>query len=273
MGLIIPVLFISCEKDLITYEGTEGIYFGVQWGPEHGDSTVWAYQHYTSVEFINILGDEQTVKLRVMATGRVKDYDREFSIKVNKDSTDAVVDVDFDKLESSYMIPAGSLFVDIPVTVKRTEALQSQTKTLGVNLVPNEHFTLAIPTWYPVSPHWATSGDRIFNATYHQVLISDFITRPAIWFGQANNGVEAGLLGVFTEKKFRLICAINNLVYNDFANATSMPTARVNVINQVMKTYLQTEYDAGRPVLEADGRLMWVMNVSWTSTVGVPYKP
>lgn len=270
---VLSLFFFSCEKDLMTFEGTEGVYFAVQWGPDHGDSTVWAYQNHTPVEFIHIIGDEKLVKLRVMATGAPKDYDREFGLKLNVDSTNAVAGIDYESLESIYTIPAGKVYVDIPVVINRTTDIQDVKKIIGLNLLPSADFKLSVPTWYPVKPHWATSGNPVFDATYHRIEISDFLTRPTVWFGQANNGVEGGLLGAFTDKKFRLICELNDLVYEDFSNSTSMPIARVQVINQVMKTYLQNEYDAGRPVFENDGRLMWVMNVSWTSVEGVPYKP
>lgn len=264
----------SCEKDLMTYTGKEGVYFGVQWGPSHGDSTVWAYQQYTPVEFIKL--DDvatTTIKLRVMVTGEAKDYDRQFGVKVNADSSDAVEGVDFEKLQASYIVPAGHLYFDLPITLKRTVDLEKTTKVLGINLVATEDFSLSVPTWYPVKPHWATSGDPIFDATYHRIELSDFPIRPVTWLGLANNGVEAGMLGLFTAKKFRLICDLMDLVYEDFETTETMPTARIGVINQVMRAYLLKEYDAGRPVLEDDGRLMWVMNLPWTSIVGVPYQP
>ena len=87
---------ISCEKEVKDYDGEEGVYFYVQWGAEWGDTTKWANQSYTPVEFVNILGDTYEVKVRVMSTGRVKDYDRTFQMVVDKDSTTAVVNQNYE---------------------------------------------------------------------------------------------------------------------------------------------------------------------------------
>lgn len=268
------LLLISCEKDLITYKGKEGVYFAVQWGADHGDSTVWAYQHFTPVNFINLPGQQTLVKLRVMATGQAKDYDRSFGLKINLDSSNMEKDVDYEDIPSTVVLPAGHLYVDIPVTVKRTSALQNEMKYLGLNLLASKDFELSVPLWYPLPRHWATERHKIFDATFHKVEMTDFVTRPAGWWGLSNNGVEAGLFGFFTNKKYRLICDLNNLRYDDFASTTTtMPSARANVVNQVVRTYLQNAFDAGSPILEDDGRLMWVSGVTWTSTIGVPYKP
>lgn len=274
LGLLVVLCAVACQKDLLTYAGKEGIYFGVQWGPAHGDSTVWAYQQYTPIEFVKMQHVmTTTITLRVMVTGEAKNYDRSFGLVVNADSSDMVEGVDFEKLQTSYQVPAGKSYVDVPLTFKRTPALQTSTKVLGVNLVPSADLDLSVPTWYPIKPHWSTSGNPIFDATYHRIELSDFPSRPDTWMGLANNGVEAGYLGLFTTKKFNLICDLMDLSYQDFESTETMPSIRVGVINQAMRTYLVKEHDAGRPVLEDDGRLMWVMSVPWTSVVGVPYKP
>lgn len=266
-------LFSSCSKELMTYSGNEGVYFGVQWGPSHGDSTVWAYQQYTPIEFFKIPETSTTVSLRVMITGEAKDYDRTFGIKVNRDSSTAIEGINFVKLQDNYSIAAGKLYTDIPVTLLRTTELQKTTKVLGINLVPSTDLSLSIPTWYPIKPHWSSSRNPIFDATYHRIELSDFPIKPSTWLGQENNGVESGFLGVFTTKKFNLICELMDLEYEDFETSATMPTVRVGVINQVLRTYLEKAYDSGKPILEEDGRLMWVLNVPWKSVVGEPYKP
>ena len=48
----------GCEKEIKDFDGEEGVYFYVQWGPDWFDTTYWAAQPYTKVEF-----DEwQTIK-------------------------------------------------------------------------------------------------------------------------------------------------------------------------------------------------------------------
>ena len=80
----------GCEKEIKDFDGEEGVYFYVQWGVDWYDTTYWAAQPYTKVEFIKKGVDEQLLKIRVQATGRIKDYDRKFRIVVDQDSTTAV---------------------------------------------------------------------------------------------------------------------------------------------------------------------------------------
>ena len=73
----------GCEKDLMDYEGLEGVYFAVQWGDSWGNENSWPYQPYTDVNFISLPGDTATLSVKVMATGPVKAYDRIFLVEVS----------------------------------------------------------------------------------------------------------------------------------------------------------------------------------------------
>lgn len=263
----------SCEKETMKYEGSEGIYFAVQWGPTFSDSTEWGFQNYTPVEFIKVGGTDYTVKLRVRVTGNVKSYDRSFGIKVNKDSTSAVEGEDFEAFLPEYQIKAGQLFTDIPIKMLRSEALLTEKRILGIDLVPSSDLSIGIPTWYPLDPYFASDREQTFNATFHQIESSDFITKPTVWYGANINGVEAGLFWEFSVKKFLLICELLDLEYEDFQSTATMHSIRRQIVNQTLKAYLQDMFDKKTPILEDDGRLMWAMGVSWSSTIGVPYKP
>ena len=81
------------------------------------------------------------------------------------------------------------------------------------------------------------------------------------------------MLGQFSEKKFKLISQVCNVTYDEFTSPLTMPNIRVQVISQQMRAYLINQFNSGNPVLEDDGRLMWVMTVPWTSYIGVPYVP
>src|SRR5690606_20891043 len=180
--------------------------------------------------------------------------------------------VDFKPLEPYYTIKAGEYFTMIPIVLYRTEEIRAEKKSLVLRLIPNEHFTIGIPEWRRLPNYWQSAiapGD--FDADLHKVEISDFVTRPSEWIGIENNGLEAGMWGVFTEKKYRLICEHFDLVYEDFTSPTTMPQARKANIREYMARFLQEQYDKGTPILEEDGRLMWFMGVSWSSRVGVPW--
>lgn len=272
LGGLLSAGLASCEKETKLYDGEEGIYFSVQFGPEHGNEQVWAHQQVTPVEFINLHGEADTLALKVMITGRIKDYDRHFSVEVVSDTTTARVGVDYQALEPHYTIKAGEYFTHIPLVVYRTEEIRTEKKALVLRLIPNEHFSIGIPEWKRLPNYWqSTVAPGDFRADMHKVELSDFVIRPSEWIGLENDGLEAGMWGVFTEKKYRLICDHFGLVYEDFTSPTTMPQARKANIREYMARYLQELYDQGTPILEEDGRLMWFMGVSWSSRVGVPW--
>jgi hypothetical protein len=107
------------------------------------------------------------------------------------------------------------------------------------------------------------------DVTRYTFVLSGKFTSPPGWSGSTNatTGVESGSLGVFSMKKYLLICEVCNVTYGDFTKGTTWR----GMIEYIMCTYLQAKYDARDPVLEEDGRLMWITGVTWTSIPGVPW--
>jgi len=272
--LAMVAVFTNCKHEPMLYEGDEGLYFAVQFGPDWGDETVWANQSVSPVEFINIAGNVDTIHLKVMITGALKDYDRPFVVDVVSDSTTAIEGENFNILKENLVIKANQNHGYVPVVLYRTENIQKEKKELLLQIIPNTHFTIGLPVWKRLSGQWESAvqkGD--FKADFHKVQVSDFITKPTRWIGLAQaTGLEAGRWGDFTEKKYRLICEHFDLVYEDFMSDAKMPTAKQTVIQEYMAKFLQSQYNLGTPILEEDRRLMWFMGVSWSSFVGVPYR-
>ena len=270
----IGIGMMSCEKKLEDYHGEEGVYFFVQWGNESGDTTKWASQSYTPVEFVGIVGNTYDVKIRVMTTGKVKDYDRTFRMSVDKDTTTAVEGLNYEPFEEMQVVKAGAAYSDVMIHLKRNENIAKEEKVLGLRLLPSDDFTLSIPQWGNLTDLWPAEGGNVFDASVHKIIMNDFVVRPPRWLPSvdyASGDREGGLWGAFTQKKYRLICDQFNLSYGDFLTEASMPSAKRTVIKEHMVKYLQDLYDKGTPVLEDDGRLMWFMGVSWFSVVGVPW--
>ena len=100
------------------------------------------------------------------------------------------------------------------------------------------------------------------------------MTKPSQWSGQANeSGEEAGLFGEFSRKKLELMCSLCDVTYEDFCDANIMITLLKYEIRNTMARYLIHAMDEGHPILEDDGRLMWVGTCPWKSYPGVPYIP
>lgn len=266
----------GCEKELKDYDGAEGVYFYVQWGAEWGDTTKWANQSYTPVEFVNLVGDTTMVKIRVMTTGRTKAHDRTFRMVVDQDSTTAVMGEEYLGFDENQVVKAGTFYTDVFIPVMRSEILAKEQRELRLKLEATPDFAIGIQVWQQISGMWSSEGAKEFDAFRHIIRMNDFIVKPPRWIGgiyDQPGDTESGRWGVFSEKKYRLICDRFNLAYEDFTTEDKMPGAKQQVIQESMAAYLQELYDKKEPVLEDDGRLMWFMGVSWTSVVGVPWVP
>lgn len=281
IGLMLLVWILpsaSCTKEMMQYEGMEGIYFAARSGPYYADSSSWAYRPYTNVEFVRHpeTVTELNINIKVQITGPMKDYARPFIVEVNPDSTTAVENVHYKSFPRVCIVPANSIFGYIPVTLVRTTDMLEDVKILGLKLVANEHFGLAFPEWKHIPGVGDTNvgTDTAFDARFHVIRVSDMLVRPEVWRGSlsVSTNKETGLWGVFSRKKILLMCELFHLKYEDFGKEETMPLALSTLIAMELQRYLVNQFNAGTPVLENDGRLMWAGSVPWSSTPGVPYQ-
>ena len=268
----------GCEREMMDFQGKPGIYFAVQHSGSlgsGGDESVWPFQPKSNVEFFKSLEDEITVNVKVMATGPVSNIDRPFKVEINPDSTNAVVGTHYEALTENFAIPAGKAYTYIHITVKRTADMQEKDIKIGLKLIPNEHFELAFPEFHAVEDLYYGDIVDTFDASLHTLVINDMMTKPSEWYGNASatDGKEGGLFGEFSRKKIELICELCNLTYADFCDPNIMISLLRYEIRNTVSRYLTQQLEAGSPILEDDGRLMWVMSCSWSSYVGVPYIP
>lgn len=272
--LLIAFFSTSCEKEIMDYEGVEGVYFAVQHGASYGNERTWPYQPYTNVEFVKTEANEIQLGVKVMITGPAKDYERKFLVEVNPDSTTAQVGVHFNPFPSEIVVPAKALSANVPLTLKRVADLKKTMKTIGLRLVANQSFQLSFPNWDALPSNTSGTVVKKFDASLHTIRINDFLVQPAVWIGSIQPGNrEAGQWGAFSEKKIKLMMELMNLTYADFTSTTTMPPILSGLVASTCARYLLARYDVGDPVLEDDGRLMFVGAVPWTSYIGVPYKP
>lgn len=264
----------SCEKELMSYEGLEGVYFAVQSGSSWGSDKSWPYMPYTNLEFIKVAGNQTTLNIKVMATGPLKEHDRTFKVEVNPDSTTAVLGVHYDAIPAEVTIPANSCVAYIPVVLHRTPEMKTTKLTLGLRLVANKDFALSFTHWDAVPGFTSGTVYPTFDASLHSIIISDFLVQPAVWTGSVNSiGQETGLWGAFSRKKLDRMCARFNLTYNDFMSTTTMPLVLQRLITTAVSKDLIELYNKHTPVLEDDGRLMYLGECPWASYPGVPWVP
>lgn len=266
---------LSCEQELMKYQGEEGIYFAVQYGRANESESKWPFQPMSKIALGGTTNADTTVRFKVMVTGPAYDYDRSFQVEINPDLTTAIVNTHYKPLAPFFIIPAGQVQTYIPLTIIRSADLKSAGKEIGLRLLPSEQLSLSFPEWDAI-PGFDDSNDPIvgeFDASLHQITIQDVLTQPTVWRGSvAADGLEGGPWGAYTEKKILLMCEVMSISYVDFGSNDTMPQVLINLLSREMARYLTARFNADDPVLEEDGRLMYVTGVSWRSYVGVPYK-
>jgi hypothetical protein len=273
--LAIAALSSGCERELMSYEGVEGIYFAVQSGRVEGSEGGWPYSPYTNVDFVKIVDDTYTVNVKVMATGELKNYDRAFRLAVSPDSTTATAGADYEAIPAEVVMPAGSLITRVPVVLHRTATMATGTVALALKLEENEHFQLTFPNWGP--PRDLTDGPVYegFDASRHIIRVNDILVQPANWTGgfdqYAADNPEFNMLGAFTRKKFLLLSELTGYVYIDFMTDPPMSFGLQSVLGRRLTNYLIAEYKARRAVIEDDGRLMWSEGCPWKSYENVAW--
>lgn len=272
--LLSAVFLTSCEKEMMGYKGKEGVYFSVRMGTQTLLMPSWPYMPYSNVDFVRLSSDVVDFPVNVAITGPVKDYARTFNLEINPDSTTAVLGTHYEPVQREWTIPAGATTAVVKVKLKRTADLQDKEVKLGLRLVATKDFELSFPEWDAIPGLDQGVVVKKFDAGMHTLLINDIMVRPAVWSGSIQPGNrESGLFGVFTRRKMEFLMQNLGLKYEDFASTDSMPMARQMLIASDASLILRQRFDAKNPVLEEDGRLMFIGSVPWTSIIGVPWVP
>lgn len=254
----------SCEKSMMGYEGTEAIYFSMQ---KDGKSSENVYLPNISINLMNYVGDEVELALNIKITGDTKDYDRPYRVGIVADSTTAVAGIDY-ILPEGGVIKAGQYSDSLYVKLIKNDKLQETSVRLLVQVLPNEYFSTDFSQFAHDGRSYNVFDPRVYDITYTAQM-----TEPYYWTSvNEDNIVENGNLGYFTVKKITLINELYSLTYADWQEeSTSMSSTRVKVIYKKFALYLIQQYKNRTPVLEDDGRLMWVTGCPWTSVVGEPW--
>ena len=228
IGICLSCAFIGCNSDLDTWSGKDVVYLD-----QTVDSTV------VSFAYIDSQNEIDTVILRVNIMGEVKNEIRHVAIKVTE--INAEVGIDYQSLNDSYEIPAGSVYCEIPVCLMRTEALQQEIKELKIELVANEDFDLLYKEDVPSS-----GSTVIYNKLSQRILFHEMILEaPDTW--------NEYWLGTFSAKKFTTICDVMDIPRENFLDMTYMTFGRIQIIARYMDDYFDS---LAEPILEDDGREM-----------------
>ncbi len=261
IALFMAVL-TSCERELMTYEGKDSLYFDIRNEVAWLDPDTWSHEYFSTVSFGSTMDDEISKSFTVQASGMPSSVDREFRVVVVNDSTE-LQEGDFTGLAESYCIKAGETSTTIELTFHRGAHMKNDTLQLQLALVANEHFSLMFdeigrsPEQY--APTENAKFDYNHNASIHNIFVFDVMSRPTQWQGNDANGL--GTLGAFSAKKWMLMMEVTGTTIEDYADASTMPNIRMTAIGETMSTFLLEKARANTPVLEEDGTMMFFMKV------------
>lgn len=232
--ILLLAFVAACSSEIDTYHGESGVYFAMR----DNVNTVnvdTLYRESSSLPFIVTGSTDSVFVLRVKILGTVTDYDRQVEIKVLKELS-SVEDTDYDALSSVYTLRAGEVYGEIPIRFHRTSSLKGKERSLVVELVANEDFSLPIRMW-------RNSGTEYVDVTRHTIVISDkYVQLP---------GYRTGHFGPFSEKKMELILQLSGMSLNEFN--VQLPVTLTKSLGQKLSRYLAEMKARGETVYEEDG--------------------
>lgn len=257
-------LITACEKELMTYEGKDSLYFDIRNEVAWLDPDTWSHEHFSAVSFGSTMQNDLELNLKVQASGMPSNIDREFEVIVVKDSTE-LQDGDFDGLESFYVIKAGETSTTINLTFHRKEYMTNDTLQLQLALVENKYFSLMYSDFGKAPEQYDYTKNPKFdynhNASIHNIFVYDVMSKPNQWLGGANNS-GLGVLGNFSAKKWKLMMELSGTVIDDWSSALTMPNSRMQGIGEILAVYLLEKARAKDPVLDEDGTMMYCSAIS-----------
>lgn len=228
--LCASLCLMSCNEETPeAFHAINGIYFNNR----ANLSAASALLDSTEVTFVYENNDEMAIPVKIQLLGRPSATDRPIALVVTSD--DATEGIDY-TLPSQAILPAGETSLNYMVTLKRTEALKTQTKLVRLEIRANDSFSL------PVTEEVQANGKAVSTLRYRIFFSDRFTNPPAVW--------DTGLLGEFTQQKFELIGKVLGIAPADFNDANKMTLSKQLYIKTEMNSYVKQETakrDNGEP--------------------------
>lgn len=273
--LAVGISMASCQKDLDTYQGENGMYFDTTYkGAETMSDTIdisWGMK--------NSYITEQDIELTVKLIGNTAPYDRAFQIVIEEaptyvslynpnDENDANDDSDEDDpgyeeeqptvvptlnaisgedyviAKTDYVIPAGEPKAIIPIKLLRREDLHLAKRSFKIRLIENNELKFL----YSRSlPEYNAEGEVVGRPMDFQRIIrmDESFPIPTWWYVRGEP-----YFGTFSQKKAALICDVMKIDRERWMNDELQP-GYLRFCGNYMYKYLQEN-----PQYEDDGTLM-----------------
>ncbi|UUW09014.1 DUF4843 domain-containing protein [Flavobacterium plurextorum] len=238
--------FTSCNQEEIeNYHNTDNIYFSpsVFAIPANGmlittDSTGFSF----ALDKAAVV--DRIYKIPIRVQGKVSDVDRKIKVAIDSKST-AIEGTHF-KLPDNIVMHAGKEVDSIEVKVYRTADMKTNSFLLILNLEENESFTTNMK-----SKVINFLTNKTMSHISYKLAFDDKLSQPPGWF--------AGFLGVFTAKKFFLMCDLMHLepsMFNQKLGSSGLTIPDIQYYQNYMKRYLADQKAAGNIIYEDDGKEM-----------------
>ncbi|OXB02247.1 hypothetical protein B0A75_04290 [Flavobacterium oncorhynchi] len=247
LGVVVLSLLgiTSCNRDEIdTFEGVDSIYFGpsVYGMIIQGTKTVTDSAGYSfALEKASLT--EVIYKIPIRVQGKVSDVDRNVKVSVDPKST-AIAGTHFE-LPETIKISAGKELDTIALKVHRTPDMKQKPFLLILNLEENDSFKTEMKS------HLNKITGKTISFITFKLSLDDKLTQPPGWYATA--------LGVFTAKKFYLMCELIDLkpeIFNQKLGGPGLGLADFGYYQAFMKRYLADQKAAGNTIYEEDGKEM-----------------
>ena len=197
---IVALMFApSCEEKIPTWSGEDRVNIFLLTGlPTQPDTT----QYFTFV-FETPETTQHIIYVRINTEGMIRDYPRavtlgQMSSGGDNDAVPGVHYVAFDdpQVKDLYVIPAGAQTTLFPIVLLRDPSLKESTKTLRIEIRPNEHFQRS-----------ATRG-----WSHRQLVFSDRLYKPRAW---DEPGEVTTYFGVYGQAKHLFMITVGEQPFND----------------------------------------------------------
>lgn len=237
----------GCNEEVDGWSGHDLVQFENYIQGSLTDSTTYSFGFdETSVQ-------DTFVKIRIQLVGKVlKDQDRKIALGVITPDPQIRFGQEFVFDPDTCYVRKNQTFLDLYIRIKRLPALQHKDAVFGLQLKENEFFEITNRQWI-TDPVTGKGVDLL----YHRVIFSDRIVRPEAWKESDE------YFGVFSVKKFLLMCEVSHMERRMFTDETYMSTGRKNYVKTVMNRYLEKykqEYagdsEALKKIQEEDGTFM-----------------
>lgn len=249
--LILSITFLSlfgltsCDKEEIeTYKGTDNIYFSRSIFPLYSNGPLIDSTGF-SFGLDNVSITERIYPLAIRVQGKVSNVDRKINLTVDPSST-AVLGTHF-TLPESIVLRAGKETDTIFVKVLRTSDMKTNDLTAVLNLEENEFFTTKMQSRVTN----VLTGKTISFVRF-KLSFNDKLSTPIGWFSAS--------FGVFTAKKFFLMCDLMNLepeMFNQPLGSAGLSIPDTQYYQNFMKRYLADQKASGNTIYEEDGNEMF----------------